>query len=246
MVEPPDECYKFSQLSQVKSAYRVVEFSHGPNGTKAAGAVIFALAVAAAYLTAKLTDMMLADDIPDWTPFALLIIYWIGGVFWWTNLLNRTIEQIDIVAVGEGHPWHPSEETGSTAVYLLNAKQEWFEIPAKARIYPQQDQLLPQIILRRDEGDAGWLTRIDGNLDEKMKKLLRLVNIALALRDAQERAEGVEDPIEAARAREEGESILDHRTWEDTVSGTLTPEPGALLRRLRGDVTDIVEQDDEG
>jgi len=246
MVEPPDECYKFSQLSQVKSAYRVVEFSHGPNGTKAAGAVIFALAVAAAYLTAKLTDMMLADDIPDWTPFALLIIYWIGGVFWWTNLLNRTIEQIDIVAVGEGHPWHPSEETGSTAVYLLNAKQEWFEIPAKARIYPQQDQILPQIILRRDEGDAGWLTRIDGNLDEKMKKLLRLVNIALALRDAQERAEGVEDPIEAARAREEGESILDHRTWEDTVSGTLTPEPGALLRRLRGDVTDIVEQDDEG
>ena len=245
-MEPPDECYKFSQLSQVKSAYRVVEFSHGPNGTKAAGAVIFALAVAAAYLTAKLTDMMLADDIPDWTPFALLIIYWIGGVFWWTNLLNRTIEQIDIVAVGEGHPWHPSEETGSTAVYLLNAKQEWFEIPAKARIYPQQDQLLPQIILRRDEGDAGWLTRIDGNLDEKMKKLLRLVNIALALRDAQERAEGVEDPIEAARAREEGESILDHRTWEDTVSGTLTPEPGALLRRLRGDVTDIVEQDDEG
>jgi len=245
-VEPPDECYKFSQLSQVKSTYRVVEFSHGPNGTKAAGAVIFALAVAAAYLTAKLTDMMLADDIPDWTPFALLIIYWIGGVFWWTNLLNRTIEQIDIVAVGEGHPWHPSEETGSTAVYLLNAKQEWFEIPAKARIYPQQDQLLPQIILRRDEGDAGWLTRIDGNLDEKMKKLLRLVNIALALRDAQERAEGVEDPIEAARAREEGESILDHRTWEDTVSGTLTPEPGALLRRLRGDVTDIVEQDDEG
>ena len=245
-MEPPDECYKFSQLSQVKSAYRVVEFSHGPNGTKAAGAVIFALAVAAAYLTAKLTDMMLADDIPDWTPFALLIIYWIGGVFWWTNLLNRTIEQIDIVAVGEGHPWHPSEETGSTAVYLLNAKQEWFEIPAKARIYPQQDQILPQIILRRDEGDAGWLTRIDGNLDEKMKKLLRLVNIALALRDAQERAEGVEDPIEAARAREEGESILDHRTWEDTVSGTLTPEPGALLRRLRGDVTDIVEQDDEG
>lgn len=246
MVEPPDESCKFSQLSQVRSAYRMVGFSHGPSGTKATGAVIFALAVAAAYLTARLTDMMLVDDLPDWIPFALFIIYWIGGVFWWTKMVNRTIEQMDIVAVGEGHPWHPSEETGSPAVYLLNAKQEWFEIPAKARIYPQQDTVLPQIILRRDEGDASWLTRIDGDLDEKMKKLFRLVNIALALRDAQERAEGAEDPIEAARAREGEESILDHRTWEDTVSGSLTPEPGALLRRLRSDATDIVEQDEEG
>ncbi len=224
----------------------MVGFSLGPSGTKATGAVIFALAVAAAYLTARLTDMMLVDDLPDWTPFALFIIYWIGGVFWWTKMVNRTIEQMDIVAVGEGHPWHPSEETGSPAVYLLNAKQEWLKIPAKARIYPQQDPLLPQIILRRDEGDASWLTRIDGDLDEKMKKLFRLVNIALALRDAQERAEGAEDPIEAARAREGEESILDHRTWEDTVSGSLTPEPGALLRRLRSDATDIVEQDEEG
>ena len=87
---------------------------------------------------------------------------------------------------------------------------------------------------------------MDGDLDDKMKKLFRLVNIALALRDAQERAEGAEDPIEAARAREGEESILDHRTWEDTVSGSLTPEPGALLRRLRSDATDIVEQDEEG
>lgn len=245
MAEPPEQSLKFSQLSHVRTAYRLVNFSHGRIGDRAAGAVTFMLAAVAAFLTTKIANALVTYDFPNWFPFVLFVGFWIGIMFWWTSILNKTIAQINIAAVGDGHPWHPSEETGNTAVYVLNSGDEWYKIPAKARIYPQQDPILSQTILRRDDVDGKLLTRLDGNLDKNMRKLLGLVNIALALRDAQERAEDAEDPFEAARAREDGESILDHRTWEATEAGSMTPEPGALLRRVRSEASDILKLDDD-
>jgi|GEM_PF-1891507 hypothetical protein len=245
MSEPSEQSLEFSRLSHVRSAYKMVDFSHGRTGAKAAASATFMVAAVVTFITAKISNAILTYDFPNWAPFALFIGFWFGVMFLWTSILNRTIAQLNTAAVGEGHPWHPSDEVGDTSVWIQAADESWLKIPAKARIFPQQDPILPQILLKRDDADGKVLARIDGMLDKKSQKLLGLVNIALALRDAQERAEDAEDPFEAARDREQGESILEHRTWEATETGSMTPEPGALLRRMRSDASDIINRDDD-
>ena len=48
-----------------------------------------------------------------------------------------------------------------------------------------------------------------------------------------------------AREREELEFYPAERVWEETTQGSLAPEPGALLRKMRTHSAEIIKKDDE-
>ena len=79
-------------------------------------------------------------------------------------------------------------------------------------------------------------------LDSEVKKLIALVNQALAFQDAQDRIEGQDDPIETARGREKQEFYPVEREWQETTPGSLTPQPGALLRQIKVKITTIIKR----
>ena len=166
-------------------------------------------------------------------------------IFW--KIIPKTtgrIQLLNMVAIGKGHPWHPSEEIGDTSVWLGDS-EKWNKIPKGVRLFAQSDPIIERTLLKNNDEKGKVLLTWPYLLDSKLKKVIALVNQALAFQDAQDRLEGQDDPIETARDRETQEFYPVQREWQETTPGSLTPQPGALLRQIKVKSSDIVQKDKE-
>lgn len=149
----------------------------------------------------------------------------------WKHYLKttRTSELLSMVAIGNGHPWYPSEEVGDSSVWVSDG-DKYHKIPEGARLYASADPLLVRTLLKRDDSDGKTILIWPYSLDNQVKRMVALINQSLALRDAQNRDSDAVDTIENARERESQKFYPVEREWMDTTEGTLTPKPGILLR----------------
>ena len=138
-------------------------------------------------------------------------------------------DELDVIAISTGHPWHDSESTGKTTVFVLNDK-EWVGLGPDVRIVSTRDPMLDRTLLRDGDSEGEVLVRWEGDADPR---IVAMINMAQALANAQDRNEGDVDSFEAAREREEtSEGLLD-REWMDTEDGSIDYEPGAILRAFK-------------
>jgi len=138
-------------------------------------------------------------------------------------------DELDVIAISIGHPWHDSESTGTTTVFVLNDK-EWVGLEPDVRIVSTRDPMLDRTLLRDGDSEGEVLVRWEGDADPR---IVAMINMAQALANAQDRNEGDVDSFEAAREREEtSEGLLD-REWMDTEDGSIDYEPGAILRAFK-------------
>ena len=138
-------------------------------------------------------------------------------------------DELDVIAISIGHPWHDSESTGTTTVFVLNDK-EWVGLGPDVRIVSTRDPMLDRTLLRDGDSEGEVLVRWEGDADPR---IVAMINMAQALANAQDRDEGEVDSFEAAREREEtSEGLLD-REWMDTEEGSIDYEPGAILRAFK-------------
>ena len=138
-------------------------------------------------------------------------------------------DELDVIAISIGHPWHDSESTGTTTVFVLDDK-EWVGLEPDVRIVSTRDPMLDRTLLRDGDSEGEVLVRWEGDADPR---IVAMINMAQALANAQDRNEGDVDSFEAAREREEtSEGLLD-REWMDTEEGSIDYEPGAILRAFK-------------
>lgn len=176
----------------------------------------------------------------------LLIIATVIAFFLWKELFRniRKMTLLNLVAIGTGHPWHPSEIMENNSVFVSDG-ESWHLIPPKVRISPQSGSANKSTLLKRNDMDGKIMLRWQHPPDSITRGVVSLINQALSFRDAQERDLGSEDPIERAREREELEFYPVERVWEETTQGSLAPEPGALLRKMRTHSSEIIKKDSE-
>tara|TARA_B100001750_G_scaffold237380_1_gene242405 strand:- start:3047 stop:3745 length:699 start_codon:yes stop_codon:yes gene_type:complete len=173
---------------------------------------------------------------------SIILVIW----FLWNIVLKTNSRRplLNMVAIGEGHPWHPSEEIGNTSVWV-KSDEKWHVIPKRVRLFAQADPILDRTLLKNNDEKGAIFVTWPFLLDTNLRKVVSLVNQALAFQDAQDNIEGEEDPIENARIREKQDFYPVDREWQDTTPGSLTPQPGALLRQIKGKGFDIVQKDKE-
>ncbi|MDE0574920.1 MAG: hypothetical protein OSB32_05010 [Candidatus Poseidoniales archaeon] len=153
--------------------------------------------------------------------------------------------QLDVIAISTGHPWHDSDGVGHTTVFILN-QGEWVGLGANVRIVTTRDPMLDLTLLRDGDSEGKILARWGGEIEPS---IMTMINMAQALANAQDRDEDEGDSFEAAREREEtGEGILE-REWMDTEEGAVDYEPGAILRAFKrtldGSSTDEDQSQDD-
>ena len=155
-----------------------------------------------------------------------------------------TRNQLDVIAISTGHPWHDSEGVGHTTVFVLS-QGEWVGLGADVRVVTTRDPILGLTLLRDGDSEGKILARWSGEIEPS---IVTMVNMAQALANAQDRDEDEDDSFEAAREREEtGEGLLE-REWMDTEEGAAGYEPGAILRAFKrsfdGDSSDEEQSKD--
>ena len=146
------------------------------------------------------------------------------------NKIVQIKEELDVISISSGHPWHDSEGAGETTVYVLSEGSQWVALEPNARLVPTSDPLLDRSLLRDGDLDGDVLVRWDGGADPK---IIAIINMAQALANAQDRSEDEADSFEAARDREETAEGLLEREWMDTDEGAVDYEPGAILRAFK-------------
>ncbi|MBT4059854.1 MAG: hypothetical protein HOE69_06070 [Euryarchaeota archaeon] len=164
-----------------------------------------------------------------------IIVVAIASAILWERLLKnvKRNEILALVAIGTGHPWHPGESIDDTSVWVSDGTK-WHEIPQKARLFAVGDPILARTLIKKDNMNGKIILYWNYPLNQNIRKVISHINQALTFRDAQERDDGFEDPIEDARIREDEEFYPTKRVWQDTsVSGAMSPQPGALLRKMR-------------
>ena len=178
--------------------------------------------------------------------FGFLIITTVIAFFLCKELFRniRKMTLLNLVAIGTGHPWHPSEIMENNSVFVSDG-ESWHLIPPKVRVSPQSGSGNKSTLLKRNDMDGKIMLRWQHPPDSITRGVVSLINQALSFRDAQERDLGSEDPIERARKREELEFYPVERVWEETTQGSLSPEPGALLRKMRTHSSEIIKKDSE-
>jgi hypothetical protein len=178
--------------------------------------------------------------------FGFLIITTVIAFFLCKELFRniRKMTLLNLVAIGTGHPWHPSEIMENNSVFVSDG-ESWHLIPPKVRVSPQSGSGNKSTLLKRNDMDGKIMLRWQHPPDSITRGVVSLINQALSFRDAQERDLGSEDPIERARKREELEFYPVERVWEETALGSLAPEPGALLRKMRTHSSEIIKKDSE-
>lgn len=166
----------------------------------------------------------------QWIHATLFIVIVILGVL---AMSSRKIEaarnQLDVIAISTGHPWHDSEEIGKTTVFVLSG-EKWVSLGTNVRIVATRDPLLDSILLREGDSEGEVLARWDGDMDSN---LVAIINMAQALANAQDRGDDEVDSFEAAREREETSEGVLEREWLDTEEGSIDYEPGAILRAFK-------------
>jgi hypothetical protein len=137
--------------------------------------------------------------------------------------------QLDVIAISTGHPWHDSEATGTTTVFVLS-DEEWVALGTEVRIVSTRDPILNRTLLRNGDSEGEVLIRWE---DEADSRIVAIINMAQALANAQDRGEDDVDSFEVAREREETSEGLLEREWMDTDEGSIDYEPGAILRAFK-------------
>ncbi len=137
--------------------------------------------------------------------------------------------QLDVIAISTGHPWHDSESTGDTTVFVLS-DEKWVDLEPDVRIVPTPDPMLNRTLLRDGDSEGKVLIRWEGEADPRM---VAIINMAQALANAQDRDDDDVDSFDAAREREETSEGILEREWMDTEEGSIDYEPGAILRAFK-------------
>ena len=137
---------------------------------------------------------------------------------------------LDVIAVSLGHPWHDSERTAETVVFVLDSDENWVALEPNVRLVSTKDPLLERSLLRDNDSEGEVLVRWSGEADPR---IIAIINMAQALANAQDRGEDDVDSFEAAREREETAEGLLEREWMDTEEGAVDYEPGAILRAFK-------------
>ena len=170
-------------------------------------------------------------SIIEWNMAILVcVIFGMGLVLHTTTKINTTKNELNVIAISDGHPWHDSDGTGKTTVHILSEPNEWVQLKPNARIVSTTDPILDRSILRDGDPEGEVLARWSGQANPR---IVAIINMAQALANAQDRGEDDVDEFEVARERETtGESLLD-REWMDTDEGSIDYEPGAILRAFQ-------------
>ena len=137
--------------------------------------------------------------------------------------------QLDVIAISTGHPWHDSESTGGITVFVLSDEQ-WVGLGPDVRIVSTRDPMLDRTLLRDGDTEGEVLVRWEGEADPR---IVAIINMAQALANAQDRGEDDVDSFEAAREREDSSEGILEREWMDTEEGSIDYEPGAILRAFK-------------
>ena len=162
----------------------------------------------------------------------LLIMILVGFVLWKLEGESRVRmkAELDVIAVSPGHPWHDSEGTAETVVFVLDSDENWVALEPNVRLVSTKDPLLERCLLRDNYTEGKVLVRWSGQADPR---IIAIINMAQALANAQDRGEGDVDSFDAAREREETAEGLLEREWMDTEEGAVNYEPGAILRAFK-------------
>jgi hypothetical protein len=169
-------------------------------------------------------------EIIHWNYIAPIIAVGILGVLAFSfQKIAASRNELDVIAISTGHPWHDSESIGRTTVYVLS-EDKWVSLDGNVRLVATRDPILEKILLRDGDSEGKILARWSGELNQKV---VAIINMAQALANAQDRDEGAVDTFESAREREEtSEGVLD-REWMATEEGSIDYEPGAILRAFK-------------
>ena len=166
----------------------------------------------------------------QWALASLIIAIVILGVLTMSfRRIEATRNQLDVIAISTGHPWHDSEEVGHTTVFVLSG-DKWVSLGANVRIVATRDPLLNSMLLRDGDSEGEILVRWAGDMDSN---LVSIINMAQALANAQDRGDDDVDSFEVAREREETSEGVLEREWLDTEEGSIDYEPGAILRAFK-------------
>ena len=75
--------------------------------------------------------------------------------------------QLDVIAISTGHPWHDSESTGVTTVFVLG-DEKWVGLHPDARIVSTRDPMLDRTLLRDGDPEGEVLVRWEGEADSRI------------------------------------------------------------------------------
>ena len=142
----------------------------------------------------------------------------------------RMQAELDVIAVSSGHPWHDSEGTAETVVFVLDSDENWVALEPNVRLVATKDPLLERSLLRDNDSEGEVVIRWSGEADPR---IIAIINMAQALANAQDRGEDDVDSFDAAREREETAEGLLEREWMDTEEGAVNYEPGAIIRAFK-------------
>ena len=142
---------------------------------------------------------------------------------------------MNTIAVNLGHPWVEEEHDVDAAEVAYKTLEKWELLPRKGRVVKNFEGTG---LLIGEKGNEKFFEIskpfFGANIqDENNKKieleLIKWLNLALAIRDAQN---NFEDEIENARIREEEDGIDIERIWPKTNPGELNVKPGAIFRKF--------------
>jgi hypothetical protein len=184
-------------------------------------------------LIAVIISIIAELNLIKWNQATLIIALMVLGVVTMSfRKIVNTRNQLDVIAISSGHPWHDSEGVGHTTVFVLS-QGEWIGLEADVRVVTTRDPILGLTLLRDGDSEGKILARWNSEIEPS---IVTMVNMAQALANAQDRDEDEGDSFEAAREREEtGEGLLE-REWMDTEEGAVNYEPGAILRAFKRSV----------
>lgn len=139
------------------------------------------------------------------------------------------------IAVNLGHPWIEEEHDVNEAEVAYRSLEKWEVLPRKGRIKRNVDG--KGLLIEDGNEELVFeiskppliLSFFDSNTKKIETEVIKWLNLALAIRDAQNNEE---DEIESARIREDDEELDVNRFWPETTPGELNVKPGAIFRKL--------------
>ena len=139
--------------------------------------------------------------------------------------------------MGLSHPWSVEEDvSGECGVAIFLSEKKWIILPAVGRLWKISSEDLNRsslLLSNSDEEKIGYWDNNDVSYS-LADEMIELINMALALRDAQLRDDDSQDPFEKSRVRENAESLLLEREWGSVEPGQFDVHLGALARKFVG------------
>jgi len=139
------------------------------------------------------------------------------------------------ISVGLSHPWSDEEDVdGECGVAIFLSEEKWVVVPLEGRLLKISSDELSRysLILSNEEDEKIGYWDYSEVSDSIGNEIIELINMALALRDAQLRDADTDDPFEKSRERENKESLLLDREWGSIEPGQFDIQLGALARKF--------------